>query len=532
MNHIELFAGCGGLGLGLESANFRLVMANELSPMAAETFAYNFFGENLRAISAGDSPPETRKQTKWLSSQYAGSDLSNRLKENPHEYPPLDSGETDIATADDLNGSLVIGSIIELNNLLEAQPPYAKKLRESFGRGELDLVSGGPPCQSFSLAGLRQRNNQRNSLPWEMAKFVKLTQPKFALLENVTGILRAFRDNGEEFHAWFEVAKAFTSVDYVPLCLHVNAKFAGVAQNRPRFIMIAVRSDILRQLEPTLNQTEKDLFEPSVKLHQRMSEGIDPSFSDLRYFDAAKQSDFCQFAHSFLSPLIRYQVNIRTVSDAIDDLKLSSSGSKSEYVKEINRVFGPLVQKRKIESKHDLENHEMRKNGDRVKRRFRIYQMLRQLSPADEKIVKKLLKGEIISLPSDVAKKVMKFDFLTESGNFKCFGQQSDLEYHLITHGTKKQTQKALLATQPAPAALSIPDDACHYDHDELRTLSVREMARIQSFPDNFVFRSKVTTGGHMRRYEVPQYTQVGNAVPPLLGRALGLAISDLLRRL
>ena len=54
MNHIELFAGCGGLGLGLESANFRLVMANELSPMAAETFAYNFFGENLRAISAGD----------------------------------------------------------------------------------------------------------------------------------------------------------------------------------------------------------------------------------------------------------------------------------------------------------------------------------------------------------------------------------------------------------------------------------------------------------------------------------------------
>jgi len=80
----------------------------------------------------------------------------------------------------------------------------------------------------------------------------------------------------------------------------------------------------------------------------------------------------------------------------------------------------------------------------------------------------------------------------------------------------------------PAPAALSIPDDACHYHDHELRTLTVREMARIQSFPDNFTFRSKTTTGGQMRKFEVPQYTQVGNAVPPLLGYQLGLAIKKL----
>ena len=54
-------------------------------------------------------------------------------------------------------------------------------------------------------------------------------------------------------------------------------------------------------------------------------------------------------------------------------------------------------------------------------------------------------------------------------------------------------------------------------------------MARIQSFPDNFVFRSKVTTGGKMRKFEVPQYTQVGNAVPPLLALALGKSIAELL---
>lgn len=45
------------------------------------------------------------------------------------------------------------------------------------------------------------------------------------------------------FHAWYEVAKAFAGIGYVPLCLHINARFAGIAQNRPRFIMIAVRLD-------------------------------------------------------------------------------------------------------------------------------------------------------------------------------------------------------------------------------------------------------------------------------------------------
>ena len=97
---------------------------------------------------------------------------------------------------------------------------------------------------------------------------------------------------------------------------------------------------------------------------------------------------------------------------------------------------------------------------------------------------------------------------------------------------TKKQTQKALIAGLPAPAALSIPDDACHY-HESIstqRTLSVREMSRIQSFPDWFVVKSKITTGGKMRRFEVPQYTQIGNAVPPLLGVSIGLTLKNILK--
>ena len=70
---------------------------------------------------------------------------------------------------------------------------------------------------------------------------------------------------------------------------------------------------------------------------------------------------------------------------------------------------------------------------------------------------------------------------------------------------------------------MTIPDDYVHYNAP--RSLTVREMARLQSFDDNFVFQGKRSTGGNKRRVEIPQYTLVGNAVPPLLARAIGMEI-------
>lgn len=538
MNYIELFAGCGGLGLGLESRNFNLVMANEMSPMAAETFAYNFFGENLEAAATittnREAAPEIRR-TKWLSSNHPVNHLNKRLRENPNHFPAYGQGECDIEGPQDLKGSLVVGSIVDLNHFLELHPDCLKELRGCFGNGELDLVSGGPPCQSFSLAGLRQHNNKRNSLPWEMAKFVELTQPKFALLENVTGILRPFKnENGEKFHAWFEVARAFAAVGYVPICLHINAKFAGVAQNRPRFIMLGVRANIFPSLLQKINPEEMPLVIDSWEFFKRISHGLPVALGDIKYFDADKGSDRKLFETSFLAPLIRYKDNPHSVKDAIDDLKGSSKKRKgnkkdkrSEYVKQLDETFSEFI------AEHEMENHELRNNGEHVKRRFRIYQVLQGLSSTSEqRAVKEFLGGKRDTLPEVVAEQAIKFKYLLKTGEKERFKTRVELEAYLREHRTKKQTQKALIADSPAPAALSIPDDYCHYDHDELRTLTVREMARIQSFPDRFAFRSKVTTGGQMRKFEVPQYTQVGNAVPPLLGRALGEVIEDLIGRI
>jgi DNA (cytosine-5)-methyltransferase 1 len=93
--------------------------------------------------------------------------------------------------------------------------------------------------------------------------------------------------------------------------------------------------------------------------------------------------------------------------------------------------------------------------------------------------------------------------------------------------GLKKTALRVLDPAHPSPTITSMPDDLLHYA--EPRTLTVRENARLQSFPDWFAFKGKYTTGGHLRRVEVPRFTQVANAVPPLVARAIGEFLVEVL---
>ncbi|WP_081624270.1 MULTISPECIES: DNA cytosine methyltransferase [unclassified Methylophilus] len=522
MKFIELFAGCGGLSLGLKSVGFDLVMANELSPMASESYALNFLGEDLQEKSLQDEPDLSK--TLWLSSQYPVTKLKSRLRENPFTYPSIKNGHSDIKVdGSNLNGSLVVGSIVELNKWLDENPASADLLKSGFDGNGVDLVSGGPPCQSFSMAGLRKLDCEKNSLPWEFAKFAKTINPKIVVLENVTGILRPFKDeNGKEYYAWFELAKAFSAIGYIPLCLHVNAKLAGVPQNRPRFILLGVREDFYIKLSSTFNDHEVELFEQPFSFYMATIQNEDVDYSSLKYRDVSKLSDLKLFQNSFLSPLVAFSENLVSVQEAIGDLSEDTTAN-SEFALSTYNIFKNTLPRRL------MKNHDLRRNNDLVRRRFRIYQVMQLVSRKANRAVASILKGEQSTLDSSDWNELSQYDYLNENGKRVKFKSKTDFIEFLKKHPTKKQTQKALLKSLPAPAALSIPDDACHYE--ELRTLTVREMARIQSFPDNFEFRSKITTGGKMRSFEVPQYTQVGNAVPPLLGRALGLVVEDLLKR-
>lgn len=542
MNHIELFAGCGGLTLGLESEGFELFFANELSPMAAETFAYNILGHNLATLAVkGGLRDDT--SVYWLKTEYDRNELQKRLRENPQIARDSNKAFSDvhrINSAKSLQGSLLVGSIIELNDLL-ADRNFKRYIKGGPVGAGVDLVSGGPPCQSFSMAGLREMSNKRNSLPWEFAKFVKNIRPKMALLENVSGILNAFSRSGEKFHAWFEVAKAFAYEGYVPLCLHVNAKYVGAAQNRPRYIMLAFRKDIARQIQEKsacneLHGALANSFSFQRKL-DRIGEGV--GINDLLVHKVDNGSVLFKSAH--FRPLVERKgvrwvkpVSARqALDDLLDEGEAISARSTSKYVNFLNReAFNPqgvLRRKPRI-----TRNHDFRDSRPEIRDRFWLYQVLRDLrkvSLSSEYAIRHYLKNSL-----DNGELSQALDDMS-----KMLGQNSQLSDYIDDHSpknlrqilkqlkTKKHTQRALDARHPAPAALSIPDDACHYRAGSFRTLTVREVARLQSFPDWFEFRSKVTTGSHMRRYEVPQYTQVGNAVPPLLGKALGKVCRSLL---
>ena len=524
MNHVELFAGCGGLCLGLTKAGFDLTLANELSPMASETFAYNFFGEDLA------THPEKAYRTLWISSNYARDAMQKRLREDPRTYPE-DLTNTDLQPdGTNLRASLVVGNILAFNRWLEEHPIALQGLKKAFTGEEVDLVSGGPPCQSFSLAGLREKDNEKNSLPWAFAKFVELVRPKSVLLENVTGILRPFTENGTKYHAWFEVAKTFAMRGYIPLTLHVNAKYVGVAQNRPRFILFALREDVFKALKPTFNSSEAELFASAEKLVDMLRNGISLSHKDLTVWDLNTNDEktWNLFSGSFLAPLAQRRCDYVSVREAIGDLEVEGATRPSVFVRSLNRTYNPYLA---FARSHDQTNR-LIDNQPRVCRRFRIYQVMAKESvPQTVRVqMSNFIAGKRDHLTQETWETLRFEEFLLENGSFGRFATKADFEAFLREHLTKKQTQRALISDQPAPAALSIPDDACHYR--ELRTLSAREMARIQSFPDGFKFRSKMTTGGSNRRFEVPIYTQIGNAVPVMLGAALGEAVKTMLGRL
>lgn len=94
-------------------------------------------------------------------------------------------------------------------------------------------------------------------------------------------------------------------------------------------------------------------------------------------------------------------------------------------------------------------------------------------------------------------------------------------------YGIKKRNVTVLDPKQPSLTLTTIPDDFVHYS--EPRVMTVRECARLQTFPDWFEFKGPYTTGGSRRKQETPRYTQVGNAVPPLFAEQVGIAINKVL---
>ncbi len=499
--------------------------------MAAETFAYN-----LMSGARGAAPPSPESPESWTPyftfidppGKGAGGVPDEKAFRDWHSHVRPGRKPSDQAKSVLMGKScsdLLVGDARRLVGMMkEFQNEHPRIFKQRFG--EVDLLAGGPPCQSFSLAGKRQKDHPRNRLFESFVSIAELVRPKVVLFENVLGITRHFVDEaGDEWHPWHEVCRAFKKAGYLPIPSLVNASDFGVPQSRPRFIIVAIAEEIALQFEK-LSLTRGGLAEALLRARTRYDKP-----SDDRSLIFRVENDFEKGlwpSPLFPFPTTREEGDKVTVRSAIQDLLAIEKGELFVQGTYSTALSGQLKCPRGIPSTRIPTNHGLRKHGPKTRARFRLLRTLaeadfwaksmREVSRRSEEAIN-LLVGKALLVP-------------TPDGDYVERKRATVYEVVKLIEdlASAKNVQKRLNPDKPAGAQLSIPDDSIHWEVD--RVLTIREMARIQSFPDWFEFRSKETTGGSARAYEVPQYTQVGNAVPPLLALTFGKSILSILRKL
>lgn len=145
-----------------------------------------------------------------------------------------------------------------------------------------------------------------------------------------------------------------------------------------------------------------------------------------------------------------------------------------------------------------------------------------------QKYIRKNIRTEIPDshrFPKHQQSTIAKFKNILElTENRRNFDISKDIRER---YNIKKHTIIPLSANACSPTITTLPDDYIHYK--EPRIMTVREYARLQSFPDWYKFQGKYTTGGKLRKQEVPRYSQIGNAIPPLFAEQAGIILRNLL---
>lgn len=202
--YIDLFAGCGGLSLGLHQAGWQGLFAIEKSPLAFKTLEYNL--------------------------------ITNK---NHFDWPSWLPQES--------------------HNIDEVISQYKDQLLQL--RGHVDMVAGGPPCQGFSTAGRRREDDERNNLIRSYLKFIIYVRPRVIFFENVKGFTLKFEKNKKKGFAYSaKVTALLNRIGYQVVGRLVDFSKFGVPQKRTRFILVGVRKDIYpSENVPFFNQ----LFESS-----------------------------------------------------------------------------------------------------------------------------------------------------------------------------------------------------------------------------------------------------------------------------
>ncbi|NUO74757.1 MAG: DNA cytosine methyltransferase [Lysobacter sp.] len=461
---LDLFAGCGGISLGFEAAGFDLRGAVEFDPDAARSHGLNF---------------------------HHGAQAHSRAIDITQTSPL------------DLCRHLDLGAI-----------------EDAF-----DIVVGGPPCQAFARVGrpkLREIeehpeafiHDPRAQLYKKYLEYVDAFQPLAVLMENVPDILNHGGQNIAE-----ETCEVLEEKGYVCGYTLLNAAFYGVPQMRERMFLIAYRRELgVRASFPA----------PSHWLV------LPPGYEGSRSVALKTLKNLVGDAHSYIAPPAATPdlPPAVTAEDALADLpainarELLATGKISRGAR---RFDSPVSYGRKKPSTYGelmrtWKGHEAPSQGltDHVIRFLpRDYELFARMNPGDQ--YPEAFAHATALFEERLASARAKGEKLSErSAGYKALWNSIVPPYDVSKFPNK---WRKMWREQPARTLMAhLGKDSyshIHYDSKQARTISVREAARLQSFPDGFRFHGTMN----------PAFKQIGNAVPPLLAKAIATQMMQTLRQ-
>lgn len=290
-----------------------------------------------------------------------------------------------------------------------------KKLNQLIGNKSIHAVVGGPPCQGFSTVGIGDPKDKRNQLFREFVRIVKITNPYYVVIENVTGLLAKKNEK-----TLSDIFKIFAKLGYQLDVKVLSAENYGVPEKRRRTIILGSRIN-------------NEIIFPNQLYNRQVGRTFIPARTIGDVFTNLSANDGNTYNHDLESAQIKSKIDV-------DRIKCIPEGKGIRYEAD-EKNYLPKKLKLNIDWKNLPEN------------RFR------------------------------------------------------QTKYQRLNRGSQSPT---------------IMTHRHNYFHPiENRYLTPREAAAIQSFPNDFVFKGPISA----------QWRQIGNAVPPLLGKAIGLALTEMFQK-
>lgn len=396
-NVVDLFSGCGGLSEGFHKQNFRILTHVEIDHHSCQS-------------------------------------LLERLNFHGYKKNEISVLEEDITKKEILN-----------------------KIKNEIGKNKVDVLVGGPPCQSYSSLGKAKDKNSmkddpRNFLFESYKKILDDLKPKIFVFENVSGLLSAKLGNRKTIDIVLEELGRNYFLPKKTKKILLNAANYGVPQTRKRVILIGLRKDISENIDEIYSNIKKTHYLPEDKNEKKLN-----------------------------------KKKYHSVKDAISSLPFLKPGHGQEKVSFKPKSFSEFEKKIRRKSESELTSHVARGHNEVDMERF--YHMSK-----NEWTYKELLDRK--PHLDHQKKRVFNNSYVVQKWNLP----SKTIIAHLYKDGNQ----------------------FIHPDFKQKRTLTPREAARLQSFPDNYFFSGSRTQ----------QYKQIGNAVPPLMSEAIAKSIKLTLKKI